>query len=194
MTKKTKREVNWTHYNIALIGGLVSFLAVSLIVAQYFHELSHMLVLKILGCLYYPDITFDAISLSANIYMQCDLGKASLAAVYLSGIFGTLLAGFILLAIDWMLTKKNHLELSIFLSYIALGFLYSPTLYFFNTTGDIVNTLDLLGIPYTYLSLKLAGMLLMISYLSYFIMNFRYIAEKEIISISSVSEEKKKKI
>jgi len=191
MTKKTsKREVNWTHYNIALIAGILSFLAVSLIVAQYFHELSHMLVLKILGCLYYPDIKFDAINLSANIYMQCDLDKVGLASVYLSGIFGTLLAGFILLALDWILTRKNHLELSIFFSYVALGFLYSPTLYFFKTTGDIVNTLDLLGISYTYMALKLAGMALMLSYLSYFIMNFRYIAGKEISRVSSGTEEK----
>lgn len=179
--KKT-RITHIHHYNEFMLAGLVSFPLVALIISPFLHELFHMLVLKFYGCSYWVDFHFSvARGIYAAINHSCALASGQFVVLYLSGIAGTLAIGFLLLSFDWLLTERNYLEYSIFTSFIAMGFLFPPVIYFFTKEGDLVNALHILGAPDLSYLLPFIGVGIMILSLVYFMFNLRYTSEKELV-------------
>ena len=169
------------HYNACMLAGLLSFPIIAFIISPYLHEIFHMLVLKYYNCPYWADFHSSLRGgLSATVYLNCTLDNLQLAILYLAGIAGTMAIGFLLLILDWHLTKKDYLEYSIFTSFIAMGFLFSPVIYFFSKEGDMVNAFTVLNVsPPTYF-LPFIGICIMLFSLAYFYMNLKYTSEKEL--------------
>lgn len=177
-----RRIVHPAHYDAYMIAGLLSFPLVAFIISPFIHELFHLLVLKYYSCTYWA--VFDlspACGLYATINHTCTLGINHLVIFYLAGVIGTFLIGFALLLIDWFLTKKDYLEYSVFTSFIALGFLFSPVTYFFSREGDLVNAFSVLDVTYPDYFLSLIGFCLMSVMILYFWFNLRYTSFKELL-------------
>ncbi len=177
-----RRITHKHHYNAYMIAGLLSFPIIAFIISPFLHELFHMLVLKYYNCPYWADFHSSLRGgLYATVYLNCTLDKIQLVILYLAGITGTLAIGFSLLILDWCLTKKDYLEYSIFTSFIAMGFLFSPVIYFFSKEGDLINAFNVLNMsPPAYL-LPLIGIGIMLFSLAYFYMNLKYTSEKELL-------------
>lgn len=179
---RTRRITNKHHYNTYMLAGLLSFPIIAFIISPFLHEFFHMLVLKYYNCPYWADFHSSLeTGLYATVYPRCILSNIQWAILYLAGIAGTLAIGFSLLILDWYLTKKDYLEYSIFTSFIAIGFLFSPVIYFFSKEGDLVNAFHVLNMsPPAYL-LPSIGIGIMLFSLAYFCMNLKYTSEKELI-------------
>ncbi len=173
-----RRDVDWKRYNIMLMLGLLSLPLICLYVAPAVHETAHMVSLDMMDCPAYMDMDLEG-GMSATIHTNCRISPLNTSFVFLSGILSTFMIGILLLSSDIHLTRKNHLEISAFLSYIALGFFYTTSEYFFKEEGDIINALDTLGLPYSTFALKLAGIGLLSACMLYFVMNLIYTTRKE---------------
>lgn len=179
---KKGRITHARHYHEFMIAGLISFPLVALLISPFFHELFHMIVLKSYGCDYWANFDFSlSHGLYATINHSCALSGAQLVTLYLSGVSGTLAIGFLLLSFDWLLTKRNCLEYSVFTSFIAMGFLFPPVIYFFTEEGDLVNALNIIGAGYLSGLLPWVGILIMIISLVYFIFNLNSTSDKELL-------------
>ena len=179
-----KRRITHTaDYNHYVLVGIISFIIVALLISPFFHELFHVLVLKHYNCQHYWIDVHYPISkgISATINQQCDFTNNQLAVLYMAGVIGTLAMGFVLFVIDWILTKKDYLEYSIFTGFVAMGFLISPIVYFFQKEGDLVNTLNVLNIEYSSYSLPLIGICIMLLPMTYFWFNMNYTSEVDLI-------------
>lgn len=179
---RTRRITNKHHYNAYMIAGLLSFPIIAFIISPFLHELFHMLVLNYYNCPYWADFHSSLESgLYATVYPGCIMSNIQWAILYLAGITGTLAIGFSLLILDWHLTKKDYLEYSIFTSFIAIGFLFSPVIYFFSKEGDLINTFTVLNISPPAYILPLIGIGIMLFSLAYFCMNLKYTSEEELL-------------
>ncbi len=168
------------HYNAYMIAGLLSFPIVAFIISPFFHELFHIFVLKYYNCPYWVDPSLTG-GLHATIHLKCTMSNIQLAILYLAGVVGTLAIGFSLLILDWYLTKRDYLEYSIFTSFIAMGFLFSPVIYFFSGEGDLINAFNVLSIPTPSYLFPLLGTGIMLSSLIYFWLNLKCTSEQELL-------------
>jgi len=177
-----RRTTHEHHYNAYMIAGLLSFPVVAFIISPFFHELFHIFVLKYYNCPYWADFHSSLTGgLYATVYPSCTMSNIQLAILYLAGVVGTLAIGFSLLILDWYLTKRDYLEYSIFTSFIAMGFLFSPVIYFFSEEGDLINAFNVLNISYPSYFLPLLGIGIMLSLLIYFWLNLKYTSGQELL-------------
>lgn len=178
----TKRYIHEKHYQEYTIAGIISFNIIAAFISPFLHEMFHALILKIYNCGYWTDFHSSFFTgIYATIYKTCILSKTQEAILYFSGVLGTLFIGFLILYIDWQFTKKGHLEYSVITSFIALGFLFSPTLYFFMNTGDLINGLNMLGLSKYAGFLPLIGLSISIYSIGYLIWNLKHTTELEIL-------------
>ncbi|MFH1127667.1 MAG: hypothetical protein V1718_06170 [archaeon] len=179
---KKRRITHEHHYDAFMIAGLLSFPFIAFIIAPLFHELFHVLVLEYYDCSYWTDFHTSIFKgLYAAVYPNCHLESNKLGLLYFSGVLGTLFIGFSLLVVDWYLTIKDYLEYSIFTSFIAMGFLFSPVVYFFLDEGDLINAFNILDIPAPHYLFPLIGIVIMFSSLIYFWYNLKYTSMKDLL-------------
>ncbi|MCK5474827.1 MAG: hypothetical protein KAI53_05460 [Candidatus Aenigmarchaeota archaeon] len=177
-----KRYIHERHYDEYLIAGIISFNIIAAFIAPFFHELFHALVLEIYNCGYWTEFHLSMFTgLYATVFKSCILTRTQEAIVYLSGVLGTLFIGFSLLYLDWKLTKKGLLEYSVFTSFAALGFLFSPTLYFFAGEGDLINALEMLNLSAYSGFLPLIGLAIAFFSIGYLMWNLKHTTELEIL-------------
>ncbi len=177
-----RRITHVHHYNAFMFAGLLSFPIIAFIISPFLHEMFHLIVLKFYGCPYWADFhTSIRGGLSATVYLNCSLTNMQLVILYLVGVVGTLATGFALLAFDWYLTKRDYLEYSIFTSFIAIAFLFSPVIYFFASEGDLINAFKVMNIAHPPYLLPLTGCAIMFISIIYFCANLKYTSELELL-------------
>lgn len=155
------RKKNFYH---STVFGLGIFLLIAFIVAPVMHEGSHILVLKVLGCHYNINLFFSlAQGVYAYINPWCGMSPLNSLVFFASGITVNVCISVLLFGYSWVLLRRWRLSQSIIVLFAALGFSVNPVLYFFETTGDILNMTQAIGIGFSSVLSKFMGACMLIA-------------------------------
>lgn len=143
---------------------ILIFLVSLLLVSTITHELFHITVLEAYSCPY--SFEYEYFFRSASVEMgQCVVSDIQVVFFLLSGLVGNLVV-FTLLTVSFLMSDKfKNMDYLAF----SFGFLVSVSVYFFNTTGDIHSTLDVLNMSSPQVLLNMVGLLMLL--LSFFMFN-----------------------
>jgi len=125
--------------------GLILFFIVFLLLAPLFHEAWHIMTIRSQNLKYRVKyIKLGVIEGTfGEIEYEASSSKLINFQIYVAGVFGNLMVGFLLLFLSFY-TCSKHPCYSIVLGNVAIAFLADSSLYFFfEMDGDLVNALKL---------------------------------------------------
>lgn len=137
-------EVDYLRLNAI---GFAILIIVSILVAPLLHEMLHMFVLDVTDTKYRSEIVFSVASgIHGKITPFTELGSADSVIMLGVGVFSNLLLSAVFFFGSWITRHRGMTNESILSTYLAVGFLYNPLMYFFAGSGDLVNMMTLLDL------------------------------------------------
>lgn len=150
-------------YYLANILGLILLLFVSILVAPLLHEFLHMFFLDVNHKPYTYQIDFDwGSGITGEIKPFSALSINESIILLGIGVFSNLLIAVFLFLRSWKIRIRGRMPESILSTYLAVGFVYNPMIYFMASEGDLVNILMLMDMQNLALLLPLIGLSFMI--------------------------------
>jgi hypothetical protein len=150
-------------YHIANVAGFALLIVMAMVIAPLLHESLHMLFLEMNNVDYSMEINFNwENGVYGRLKPLSELSISNSVIMLGMGIFGNLLLSSVLFFGSWRIKESGRLPESIFSTYLAVGFFYSPFIYFFAPGGDLINILALLDLGGFSYALPLIGCILFI--------------------------------
>jgi hypothetical protein len=137
-------EVDYLRLNAL---GFVVLIIVSIVVAPLLHEMLHMFVLDVKDARYTSEIVFSVASgIHGEIKPITELNIYDTLLMLGAGVFSNLVLSAAFFLGSWVTRHRGMTHESILSTYLAVGFLYNPLMYFFAGSGDLVNMMSLLDL------------------------------------------------
>lgn len=155
-------------YSAHHISGFILLIVAALLLAPLIHELFHILFLDVNHKNYDAWVTLSPQSgLHGEIKLFDEMDTLDAVILLSLGIFSNLAISAIFFLISWLAKIQKKTHESIISTYLGVGFLYNPLMYFFEPEGDLMNIMKLIDLDRYSLILPAVGLIILAATMLY---------------------------